>query len=99
MPFGMEKHSFSSWLRKEVDTFEQTPGTRKCAENFTLVGGGDAEGLPRSSRGVIVELGTQVLENRPVRRGSGCHQQPSLGTGVAGKLPSAREGVWFHRAK
>lgn len=55
--------------------------------------------------GVMVELGTQVLESRPVVSGSGsgglpsCHPQPSPGTGVAGKLLSALKGVWFHRTK
>lgn len=50
---------------------------------------------------VIVEVGTQ--QSRPVVRDSGgpppCHPQPSLDTGVAGKLPSALGGVRFHKAK
>lgn len=51
--------------------------------------------------GVIVKLGTRVLESRPVGRDSGgpplCHPQPSLDTRVAGKLPSVLGGVWFYK--
>lgn len=99
MPFGTEKHSFGSWLRKEVYTFEQTPGTRKFAESFTLCvcGGGLLRVSQEAVEGLIVELGTRVLEGRPVCRGSGgpplCHPQPSLGSEVTGKPLSALKGT------